>query len=80
MVNYRLFQMCINTLTRRIIHFAGTGNVSPFVTAEYNFYNDPEAAYIVFEEHKSPLIVVPWEAYFTHIADKVWSKYHMDFE
>lgn len=40
--------------------FAGVGNISS--SAEYNFYTDPEAAYIVLESAKCPITIVPWEA------------------
>jgi len=47
-----------------------TGNVLSFVTSEYNFYKDPEAAHIVLEEIKSPITIVPWEAYLSHKVDQ----------
>lgn len=30
-------------------------------TAEFNFYYDPEAAYIVLEKSKCPIMILPWE-------------------
>lgn len=42
----------------------GVGNVNSYSSAEYNFYDDPEAASIVLSEMKSPLTLVPWEAFF----------------
>ncbi|KAJ8966093.1 hypothetical protein NQ317_008768 [Molorchus minor] len=35
------------------------GNITS--AAEYNFYMDPEAAYIVLESLKCPIIILPWE-------------------
>lgn len=60
-------------LTYFYVHTVATGNVLAFVTAEYNFYKDPEAAHIVLEEMKSPIKLIPWECYFTHTLDKVCS-------
>ena len=37
----------------------GIGNISK--CAEFNFWSDPEAAHIVFEESKCPIYVYPWE-------------------
>ncbi|XP_023026570.1 nucleoside hydrolase [Leptinotarsa decemlineata] len=37
----------------------GVGNIS--CAAEYNFYVDPEAAYIVLECMKCPIFILPWE-------------------
>lgn len=30
--------------------------------SEFNFYNDTEAAYIVLENMKCPITMLPWEA------------------
>ncbi|CAG9824486.1 unnamed protein product [Phaedon cochleariae] len=40
-------------------NITGTGNTS--CTAEFNFYLDPEAAYIVLECLKCPIFILPWE-------------------
>lgn len=32
-------------------------------TAEFNFFSDPEAAHIVLEEMKCPIVAAPWELY-----------------
>ncbi|KAE9553005.1 hypothetical protein FO519_003766 [Halicephalobus sp. NKZ332] len=41
----------------------GAGNVKSYSTAEFNFSNDPEAAFIVLEEIKKPITIVPWECF-----------------
>lgn len=43
-----------------VVPFVGVGNTSS--SAEYNFYTDPEAAHIVLESAKCPIVIVPWEA------------------
>ncbi|KAF2899926.1 hypothetical protein ILUMI_06265 [Ignelater luminosus] len=40
-------------------NYAATGNVTE--TAEFNFYVDPEAAYIVLENAQCPLTIATWE-------------------
>lgn len=42
-----------------IISISGIGNISK--CAEFNFWSDPEAAYIVFAETKCPIYIYPWE-------------------
>uniref|UniRef100_A0A914VPP9 Inosine/uridine-preferring nucleoside hydrolase domain-containing protein n=1 Tax=Plectus sambesii TaxID=2011161 RepID=A0A914VPP9_9BILA len=42
----------------------GCGNVPDRSTAEFNFHCDPEAAHIVLDEMKCPMICVPWELFF----------------
>lgn len=37
----------------------GVGNISR--CAEFNFWCDPEAAHIVLDESKCPIIIYPWE-------------------
>ena len=37
----------------------GVGNEE--ITAEFNFFVDPEAAYIVLDSAKIPVVIVPWE-------------------
>ena len=37
----------------------GIGNEE--ITAEFNFFVDPEAAYIVLDFAKIPVVIVPWE-------------------
>lgn len=37
----------------------GIGNISPW--AEFNFFTDPEAAYIILENLKKPATVFTWE-------------------
>lgn len=34
-----------------------------YSTAEFNFSNDPEAAFIVLDEIKKPITIVPWECF-----------------
>ncbi|CAD5210552.1 unnamed protein product [Bursaphelenchus okinawaensis] len=41
----------------------GKGNISPNSTAEFNFSMDPEAAFIVINEMKCKITVIPWEAF-----------------
>ena len=31
------------------------------VSAEFNFYSDPEAAYVTLNQLKAPISLVPWE-------------------
>ncbi|GFX15297.1 probable uridine nucleosidase 1 [Trichonephila clavipes] len=45
-------------------NYKGFGNVT--VTAEFNFYNDPEAADIVLGESLCPTTLVPWETCLEH--------------
>jgi hypothetical protein len=41
-------------------HFPGVGNVT--AAAEFNFYCDPEAAYVVIHNMECPVTIFPWEA------------------
>lgn len=45
---------------------AGVGNISS--SAEYNFFADPESAYIALETLNCPITIVPWE---TCIAENI---------
>ncbi|KAH7956637.1 hypothetical protein HPB52_011396 [Rhipicephalus sanguineus] len=38
----------------------GKGNVNP--TAEFNFFTDPEAAFVVLQRATCPITIIPWEA------------------
>lgn len=40
-------------------NFQGVGNVTK--SSEFNFWYDPEAAFIVIDEAKCPLYILPWE-------------------
>ena len=42
---------------------AGKGNIA--LSAEFNFNFDPEAAYIVLKDLKSPIRILPWETCLT---------------
>ncbi|KAJ6638366.1 DnaJ like subfamily C member 1 [Pseudolycoriella hygida] len=42
-------------------NYKGIGNCTS-ESAEFNFYSDPEAAYVVFNKTKCKLTVLPWEA------------------
>jgi inosine-uridine nucleoside N-ribohydrolase len=35
-------------------------------SAEFNFYHDPEAAWIMLHSMKCKITCVPWETYLTH--------------
>ncbi|KAK0412435.1 hypothetical protein QR680_006210 [Steinernema hermaphroditum] len=45
-------------------NYYAIGNVGSTLTAEFNFFGDPEAAQIVLSEMECPITVVPWEAFF----------------
>ena len=47
----------------------GEGNVT--INAEFNFLFDPEAAYVVINRAKCPIVVVPWETCYRHKIDWV---------
>lgn len=47
-----------------LFYLAGKGNVVP--SAEFNFYFDPEAAYVVLNELCCPITIVPWETCLAH--------------
>ncbi|XP_059223349.1 pyrimidine-specific ribonucleoside hydrolase RihA [Stomoxys calcitrans] len=64
------FAVCINMYGQEFLdklgniyimggNYRGKGNVTK--SAEFNFMLDPEAAHIVFESIKKPMVVVPWE-------------------
>lgn len=40
-------------------------------TSEFNFGNDPEAAYIVLSKMQCPVTLIPWEAFYFE-SEKVW--------
>lgn len=40
-------------------NYKGVGNISK--CSEFNFWSDPEAAHIVFDEAKCPIYIFPWE-------------------
>jgi inosine-uridine nucleoside N-ribohydrolase len=41
----------------------GVGNITR--TAEFNFYGDPESAFIAFDSLKSDIVLLPWESCLT---------------
>ncbi|PAV72424.1 hypothetical protein WR25_19378 [Diploscapter pachys] len=45
-------------------NYLGMGNSLPFLTAEWNFHCDPEAASIVLQQMQVPIRILPWEASF----------------
>ncbi|CAD6192010.1 unnamed protein product [Caenorhabditis auriculariae] len=45
-------------------NYYGVGNTLANSSAEFNFWNDPEAAQMVLTEMRSPIVMVPWEAFF----------------
>ncbi|KAL4225736.1 hypothetical protein ACF0H5_016425 [Mactra antiquata] len=45
-------------------NYQGVGNVTP--CGEFNFYFDPEAAYVVLNQLKCPITIVPWETCVQH--------------
>ncbi|TKR89819.1 hypothetical protein L596_013862 [Steinernema carpocapsae] len=45
-------------------NYYAIGNVDSNLTAEFNFFGDPEAAHVVLAEMECPITVVPWEAFF----------------
>uniref|UniRef100_A0A1I7ZEJ5 IU_nuc_hydro domain-containing protein n=1 Tax=Steinernema glaseri TaxID=37863 RepID=A0A1I7ZEJ5_9BILA len=45
-------------------NYYAIGNVNSMLTAEFNFFADPEAAQIVLSEMRCPITIVPWEAFF----------------
>ena len=42
-----------------LINHVGKGNITK--SAEFNFMMDPEAAHIVMEKVKVPMMILPWE-------------------
>ncbi|XP_053381444.1 pyrimidine-specific ribonucleoside hydrolase RihA-like isoform X2 [Mercenaria mercenaria] len=50
----------------------GKGNMT--TSAEFNFYSDPEAAYVVLNQLKSPITIVTWETCDRHSLP--WEFYH----
>lgn len=40
---------------------SGRGNIGPTATAEFNFYHDPEAVFIVLNYLKSAINILPLE-------------------
>ena len=50
----------------------GVGNVK--ASAEFNFYNDPEAAYVVLRESQCPLFIVPWDTCLQNKLEMNWRK------
>ena len=47
----------------------GEGNVT--INAEFNFLFDPEAAYVVINRARCPIVIVPWETCYRHKIDWV---------
>ncbi|XP_053381426.1 inosine-uridine preferring nucleoside hydrolase-like [Mercenaria mercenaria] len=45
-------------------NYLGKGNIS--VGGEFNFYFDPEAAYVVLNQLKCPITIMPWETCMQH--------------
>ncbi|PSN30983.1 hypothetical protein C0J52_26845 [Blattella germanica] len=50
----------VNYLTRVVAENPGVGNIT--AAAEFNFYCDPEAAFITIHNMKCPITIFPWEA------------------
>ncbi|XP_060579044.1 nucleoside hydrolase-like isoform X2 [Ruditapes philippinarum] len=50
----------------------GKGNMT--TSAEFNFYSDPEAAYVVLNQLKTPITIVTWETCEKHSLP--WEFYH----
>ncbi|XP_053381443.1 uncharacterized protein LOC123556845 isoform X1 [Mercenaria mercenaria] len=48
----------------------GKGNMT--TSAEFNFYSDPEAAYVVLNQLKSPITIVTWETCDRHSLPWDW--------
>ena len=56
-IQKKLYQSFINELLFCIL---GVGNVT--AAAEFNFYCDPEAAYVTIHNMNCPITIFPWEA------------------
>ncbi|WAR05360.1 RIHA-like protein [Mya arenaria] len=54
----------VNALIRLSKKYKGKGNIT--VAAEFNFYFDPEAAYVVLNQLKAPITIVTWETCMEH--------------
>ncbi|WAR05439.1 RIHA-like protein [Mya arenaria] len=54
----------VNALMRLSKKQEGKGNMT--VAAEFNFYFDPEAAYVVLNQLKAPITIVTWETCMEH--------------
>ncbi|XP_060579042.1 nucleoside hydrolase-like isoform X1 [Ruditapes philippinarum] len=50
----------------------GKGNMT--TSAEFNFYSDPEAAYVVLNQLKTPITIVTWETCEKHSLPWDWFK------
>merc|ERR1712098_950224 len=48
------------------------GNVR--VSSEFNFFTDPEAAYVALKESKCPLYIVPWETCLQNKLETRWRR------
>ncbi|KAK3581899.1 hypothetical protein CHS0354_024211 [Potamilus streckersoni] len=45
-------------------NYRGVGNIT--ASSEFNFYHDPEAAYVVLNQLNCPITIVPWETCLAH--------------
>jgi len=59
------------------IFHLGKGNTTN--SAEFNFYSDPEAAYIVLDNPKFNIYILPWETCIYPNLDVTWVKHENNF-